>query len=84
MKRGGRSGLVAVTERPQKISFGEMREMGVRGLLIAPTITAGPLALLPAETGRGIVRTHSKFAEERGTNQGIRKLLPPYILKIEK
>jgi hypothetical protein len=26
--------LVAVTERPQKITFGEMRESGVRGLVI--------------------------------------------------
>jgi hypothetical protein len=31
---GRRSGLVAVMERPQKITFGEMRESGVRGLLI--------------------------------------------------
>jgi hypothetical protein len=32
---GGRGGLViTVTERLQKITFGEVREMGVRGLLI--------------------------------------------------
>jgi hypothetical protein len=31
---GGRGGLVAVTDRPQNITFGEMRESGVRGVLI--------------------------------------------------
>jgi hypothetical protein len=31
---GRRSGLVAMTERPQKITFGEMRDSGVRGVLI--------------------------------------------------
>jgi len=30
----GASGLVPMTEQPQKITFGEMRESGVRGVLI--------------------------------------------------
>jgi hypothetical protein len=32
--RGGRDRLVAMTERPQKITFGEMRESRIRGVLI--------------------------------------------------
>jgi len=31
---GRRGGLVAAIGRPQKITFGEMRESGVRGVLI--------------------------------------------------
>jgi hypothetical protein len=30
----GRSRLVSVTERPTKITFGELRAMGVRGVLV--------------------------------------------------
>jgi hypothetical protein len=34
-----------MTERPQKITFGEMREMGVRGRAAIAVPTCGPISI---------------------------------------
>jgi hypothetical protein len=61
----GRGRLVfTVTERPQKITFGEMRESGVRGVLIT-VLSVLLIATLTIQTATATARHARKSARER-------------------